>query len=176
MTIMHTVCAMRTEELHQTYHDESCVQSTSGARPSQSGPSLSSRHHPSGPPPPEILKAGQREPPCQAPPPLPPNKMVVKTKTNGWADPKSIWPERLVCIPLPEGIKYTAVKTAVVPIINPPQYLEEAMSYANLWAGLTRGITIPKTFVHIFQVVGCLTIVTTITWHSGMSCSDASQR
>jgi hypothetical protein len=82
--------------------------------------------------------------------------MVIKTKTNGWAEPKSIWPERLACIPLPEGIKYTAVKTTVVPIINPPQYPEEGMSYANLWAGLARGITIPKTFVHIFQVVGRL--------------------
>jgi hypothetical protein len=29
-------------------------------------------------------------------------------------------------------------------------------SYANLWAGLARGITIPETFVQIFQVVGCL--------------------
>jgi hypothetical protein len=30
------------------------------------------------------------------------------------------------------------------------------MSYANLWAGLARGITIPETFIRIFQVVGCL--------------------
>jgi hypothetical protein len=82
--------------------------------------------------------------------------MVVKTKTNSWVEPKSIWPKRLACIPLPEGIKYTAMKTAVVPIINPPQYPEEATSYANLWAGLTRGITIPETFVRIFQVVRCL--------------------
>jgi hypothetical protein len=82
--------------------------------------------------------------------------MVVKTKTNGWAEPKSIRPERLACIPLPGGIKYTAMKTAVVPIVDPPQYPEEATSYANLWAGLARGITIPETFVRIFQVVGCL--------------------
>jgi hypothetical protein len=61
-----------------------------------------------------------------------------------------------VCIPLPEGIKYTAVKTAIVPIINLLQCREEAMSYANLWAGLAHGITIPKTFIRIFQVVGCL--------------------
>jgi hypothetical protein len=82
--------------------------------------------------------------------------MVVKTKTNGWAEPKSIRPERLACIPLPEGIKYTAMKTAVVPIIDLLQYPEEATSYANLWAGLARGITIPETFVRIFQVVGHL--------------------
>jgi hypothetical protein len=53
-------------------------------------------------------------------------------------------------------IKYTAMKMAVVPIISPPQYPEEAMSYANLWAGLACGITIPETFVRIFQVVGRL--------------------
>jgi hypothetical protein len=39
---------------------------------------------------------------------------------------------------------------------RPPQYPEEVTLYANLWAGLTRGITIPETFVHIFQVVRCL--------------------
>jgi hypothetical protein len=82
--------------------------------------------------------------------------MVIKTKTNGWAEPKSIRPERLACIPLPEGIKYMAMKTAVIPIVDPPQYPEEATSYANLWAGLARGITIPETFVRIFQVVRCL--------------------
>jgi hypothetical protein len=48
------------------------------------------------------------------------------------------------------------MKTAVIPIINLPQYPEEAMSYANLWAGLAHGITIPETFVRIFQVIGCL--------------------
>jgi hypothetical protein len=111
---------------------------------------------PSGPPPLEISKAGQHEPPRQASPPLPPNEMVIKTKTNSWAEPKSIRPERLACIPLPEGIKYTAMKTAIVPIINLPQYPEEATSYTNLWAGLARGITIPETFVRIFQVVGHL--------------------
>jgi hypothetical protein len=148
-----------TEESCRTYRDESHGHSASGAGPSRSSPSSSSsRHHPSGLPPPEISKAGQHEPPRQAPPPPPPlpplpNEMVVKTKTNGWAEPKSIRPERLACIPLPEGIKYTAMKTAVVTIVDPPQYPEEAMSYANLWAGLTRGITIPKTFVRIFQVV-----------------------
>jgi hypothetical protein len=146
-----------TEESCRTYCNESHGQSTSGARPSRSGPSsLSSRHHPSRLPPPEISKARQREPPRQAPPPLLPNKMVVKSKTNGWAEPKSIRPERLACIPLPEGIKYTAMKTAVILIINLPQYLEEATLYANLWASLIRGITIPETFVCIFQVVGRL--------------------
>jgi hypothetical protein len=100
--------------------------------------------------------------------------MVIKTKTNGWADPKSIRPERLVCIPLPEGIKYTAMKTAIIPIINLPQYPEEATSYANLWAGLAHGITIPEMFVHIFQVVGCLidhgTRVHHIRMHRGGEC------
>jgi hypothetical protein len=145
------------EELCQTYHDESCGQSTSGVGPSRSGPSSSSsRHHPSGPPPPEISKAGQCEPPHQTPLLPPPNEMVVKTKTNSWAEPKSIRLERLACIPLPEGIKYTAMKMAVIPIINLLQYSEEAMSYTNLWAGLTHGITIPETFVRIFQVVGRL--------------------
>jgi hypothetical protein len=116
-----------TEESRWTYRDESRGHSTSGAGPSQSGPSsLSSRHHPSGLPPPEISKARQHELPHQAPPPPLPNEMVVKTKTNGWAEPKSIQPERLACIPLPEGIKYTAMKTAIVPIVDPPQYPEEA--------------------------------------------------
>jgi hypothetical protein len=82
--------------------------------------------------------------------------MVIKTKTNSWAEPKSIRPKRLVCLPLPEGTKYTAMKTAVIPIINLPQYLEEVTSYANLWADLPHGITIPKMFVRIFQVVRCL--------------------
>jgi hypothetical protein len=141
------------EESRRMYHNESHGHSASGAGPSQSGPSSSSsRHHPSGLPPPEISKAGQHEPPRQAPPP---NEMVVKTKTNSWVEPKSIRPERLACIPLPEGIKYTAMKTAVIPIIDPPQY-PEVTSYANLWASLAHGITIPKTFVHIFQVVRCL--------------------
>jgi hypothetical protein len=48
------------------------------------------------------------------------------------------------------------MKTAVIPIINLLQYPEEVTSYANLWAGLARGITIPEAFVRIFQVVGCL--------------------
>jgi hypothetical protein len=82
--------------------------------------------------------------------------MVIKTKTNGWAEPRSIRLESLACIRLPEGIKYMAMKTAIIPIINPLQYPEEATSYANLWAGLARGITIPETFIRIFQVVGCL--------------------
>jgi hypothetical protein len=145
-----------TEESRRTYHDESHGQSASGTRPSQSGPSLSStQHHPSGPPPLETLKARQHKPPRQAPQLLPPNEMVMKTKTNGWVNPKSIWPERLVCTPLPEGIKYTAMKTAIIPIINPLQY-PEVTSYANLWASLTRGITIPEMFICIFQVIGCL--------------------
>jgi hypothetical protein len=46
-----------------------------------------------------------------------------------------------------------AMKTAVIPIINPLQYPEEVTSYANLWASLAHGITIPETFIHIFQVV-----------------------
>jgi hypothetical protein len=57
---------------------------------------------------------------------------------------------------VPEGIKYMAVKTAVIPIINPLQYPEEATSYTNLWASLARGITIPKMFICIFQVIGRL--------------------
>jgi hypothetical protein len=58
--------------------------------------------------------------------------------------------------PLPEGIKYTAMKTAIMPIINSLQYLEEATSCANLWAGLAHGITIPETFIRLFQVIGRL--------------------
>jgi hypothetical protein len=90
-----------TEESCRMYRDKSRGQSASGARPSGSGPSSSSSwRHPSRLPPLEISKARQHEPPRQAPPPPPPNEMVVKTKTNGWAEPKSIRPERLACIPL----------------------------------------------------------------------------
>jgi hypothetical protein len=88
-----------TEESRRMYRNESRGQSASGTGPLGSGPSLSSsQHHPSRPPPPEISKAGQREPLRQAPLPPLPNEMVVKTKTNGWAEPKSIQPERLACI------------------------------------------------------------------------------
>jgi hypothetical protein len=81
--------------------------------------------------------------------------LVVKTKTNNWPDPNSIRPAQLACLPLPKGAKYTAVKTAVINIADPPEYLEEATSYAHLWAGFARGITIPETFVRIFGVLGC---------------------
>jgi hypothetical protein len=83
-------------------------------------------------------------------PPLP-NELVVKTKTNGWPDPSSIQPAQLACLPLPEGAKYTAVKMAIVNIADPPEYPEEATSYAHLWAGFTCGITIPKMFVRILD-------------------------
>jgi hypothetical protein len=77
----------------------------------------------------------------------------MKTKTSGWPDPNSIWPARLACLPLPKGAKYTAVKMAVVNIANPPECPEEATSYAHLWASFACGITIPKTFVRIFDVL-----------------------
>jgi hypothetical protein len=80
--------------------------------------------------------------------------LVVKTKTNGWPDPNGIWPARLACLPLPKGAKYTAAKTAVVNIADPPEYPEEVTSYAHLWAGFAHGITVPETFVHIFDVLG----------------------
>jgi hypothetical protein len=47
-----------------------------------------------------------------------------------------------------------AVKMAVVNIADPPEYPEEATSYAHLWAGFAHGITIPETFVCIFGVLG----------------------
>jgi hypothetical protein len=79
--------------------------------------------------------------------------LVVKTKTNNWPDPNGIRPAQLAYLPLPKGAKYTAVKTAVINIADPPEYPEEATSYAHLWAGFARGITIPKTFVRIFGVL-----------------------
>jgi hypothetical protein len=102
------------------------------------------------------MQGRQQELPCQAhlPPPLPPNKLVVKTKTNGWLDPSSIWPGWLACLPLPEGAKYMAVKTAIANITNLPEYLEEVTSYTHLWAGFTHRITVPETFICIFNVLG----------------------
>jgi hypothetical protein len=75
--------------------------------------------------------------------------LVVKTKTNGWPDPSGIQPAWLACLPLPEGAKYTAI----INIIDLLEYPEEATSYAHLWAGFTCGITIPKTFVCIFDIL-----------------------
>jgi hypothetical protein len=51
--------------------------------------------------------------------------------------------------------KTAAVKTAVVNIADLPEYPEEATSYPHLWASFTRGITVPETFVRIFDVLGC---------------------
>jgi hypothetical protein len=51
---------------------------------------------------------------------------------------------------LPKGAKYTAV----INIADPPEYPEEVTSYAHLWAGFAHGITVPETFVHIFNVLG----------------------
>jgi hypothetical protein len=48
-----------------------------------------------------------------------------------------------------------AVKTAVANITDLPEYPEEATSYAHLWAGFACGITVPKMFVRIFDVLGC---------------------
>jgi hypothetical protein len=79
----------------------------------------------------------------------------MKTKTNGWPDPNGIRPAWLACLPLPKGAKYTAVKTAVINITDLPEYPEEATSYAHLWASFTHRITIPKTFVRIFNILGC---------------------
>jgi hypothetical protein len=143
MTITRMICAMQPKNHVQRTATKVMDDPHWEPGPCEAAPPC---HHldiiPPGLPPPEISKAGQREPPRQAPPPPLPNKMVIKTKTNSWADPKSIWPERLVCNSLPEGIKYMAV----IPIIYLPQYPEEVTSYANLWAGLAHGITIPKTF------------------------------
>jgi hypothetical protein len=47
------------------------------------------------------------------------------------------------------------MKTAVVNIADLPEYPEEATSYTHLWAGFPCGITVPETFVHIFDVLGC---------------------
>jgi hypothetical protein len=80
--------------------------------------------------------------------------LVVKTKTNGWLDPNGIRPARLACLPLPKGAKYMAVRTAVINIVDLPEYLEEVTSYTHLWAGFACGITIPETFVRIFNVLG----------------------
>jgi hypothetical protein len=85
----------------------------------------------------------------------PPNKLVVKTKMTSWLDPSSTWPAQLACLPLPEGAKYIAVKIAAINIANLPEYLEEVTSYTHLWASFTCGITIPKTFIRIFNILGC---------------------
>jgi hypothetical protein len=102
---------------------------------------------------PTTTRGRQRELPRQARPPLP-NKLVVKTKTNNSPDPNGIRPAQLAYLPLPKGAKYTAVKMAVINIADPPEYPEEATSYAHLWAGFARGITVPETFVRIFGVLG----------------------
>jgi hypothetical protein len=78
----------------------------------------------------------------------------MKTKTNSWPDPSGIWPAWLACLPLPKGAKYTAVKTAIINIANPLEYPEEVTSYAHLWAGFAHRITVPETFIHIFDVLG----------------------
>jgi hypothetical protein len=70
-------------------------------------------------------------------------------KTNGWPDPSGIRPAQLACLPLPKGAKYTAV----VNITDPLEYPEEVTSYTHLWAGFACGITVPETFVHIFDVL-----------------------
>jgi hypothetical protein len=46
-----------------------------------------------------------------------------------------------------------AMKTAMVNIADLLEYPEEVTSYAHLWAGFTRRITIPETFVCIFNVL-----------------------
>jgi hypothetical protein len=66
-----------------------------------------------------------------------------------------IQPAPLACLPLPEGAKYTAAKMAVINIADPPEYPEEATSYAHLWASFTCGITVPEMFVRIFDILGC---------------------
>jgi hypothetical protein len=81
--------------------------------------------------------------------------LVVKTKTNSWPDPSGIRPAWLACLPLPKGAKYTAVKMAIVNIADLPEYPEEVTSYAHLQASFACGITIPKTFVCIFNILGC---------------------
>jgi hypothetical protein len=103
------------------------------------------------------MQSRQQELPHQAhlPLPPPPNELVIKTKMNGWLNPSGIQPVWLACLPLPEGAKYTAVKTAIVNIANLLEYLEEATSYTHLWAGFTRGITIPETFICIFDILRC---------------------
>jgi hypothetical protein len=75
----------------------------------------------------------------------------MKIKMNGWPDHSSIWPARLACLPLPKGAKYTAI----VNIANLLEYLEEATLYTHLWAGFARGITVPETFICIFNVLRC---------------------
>jgi hypothetical protein len=101
------------------------------------------------------MRGGQQELACQAYLLPHPNKLVVKTKMNSWLDPSDIWPARLACLPLPKGAKYMAVKTAVVNIADPLEYLEEVTSHAHLWAGFAHGITVPETFIHIFDILGC---------------------
>jgi hypothetical protein len=59
--------------------------------------------------------------------------------------------KQLACLPLPKGAKYMAI----INIADPLEYPEEVTSHAHLWAGFTRGITVPETFVRIFGVLGC---------------------
>ena len=77
------------------------------------------------------------------------------TKTNGWPQSNGIRPAQLSCLPIPEeAATYPAPKMAVVTVANPPKYPELATSYSHLWAGFANGITVPKTFVRIFSVLG----------------------
>jgi hypothetical protein len=77
--------------------------------------------------------------------------LVLKTKTNGWLDSSGIRPAWLACLPLPEGAKYMAI----INIADPPEYPEEVTLYAHLWASFARRITVTKTFICIFNVLGC---------------------
>jgi hypothetical protein len=74
--------------------------------------------------------------------------LVIKTKTNSWLDPSGIQPAPLACLPLPKG------DTTIINIANLLEYPEEVTSYAHLWAGFAHGITVPETFIHIFNVLG----------------------
>jgi hypothetical protein len=144
------------EDSRRTYREESRGRSPSGAGPSRRDPSSSRPHppgppRPSGPPRPNVAPySRQREQPTQPPP----TELVVRTKTNNWPEPRSIKPERLHCLPLPDGAQYTATKTAVVSIVDAAPSPEAATSYAQLWAGFARGITVPETFLRMFRVLG----------------------
>ena len=82
-------------------------------------------------------------------------ELTVLTKTNGWPQSNSIQPTQLLCLPIPEeAVTYPAPKMAVIAITNPPKYPELATSYSHLWVGFANGITIPKTFVCMFSVLG----------------------
>jgi hypothetical protein len=40
-------------------------------------------------------------------------------------------------------------------IADPLEYPEEATLYTHLWAGFACRITVPKTFICIFDILGC---------------------